>query len=193
LVLAFLSIVGGYVGIPYVLGGANHIHEFLAPVVGGGAPAKAHAGFSLISEAWAAAGGGGEHSATLELFLMALSVIIALTGIGIAYFLYLKNPALPKMLAEKWNGLYRLVSNKYYVDELYQALFVNSLKKLGMGLWKGFDELVIDGTVNGIAYVIGWFSGVIRKMQTGSVQNYAFSIVLGGLVLVIYYIMRGFF
>jgi len=52
---------------------------------------------------------------------------------------------------------------------------------------------VIDGTVNGIAYVIGWFSGVIRKMQTGSVQNYAFSIVLGGLVLVIYYIMRGFF
>jgi len=194
MVLAFLSIVGGYVGIPHILGGANHIHEFLAPVVGGGAePVKTHAGFSLISEAWAAAGGGGEHSATLELFLMALSVIIALTGIGIAYFLYLKNPALPKMLAEKWKGLYRLVSNKLFVGELYQVLFVNSLKKLGTGLWKGFDDFVIDGTVNGIAYLVGWISGVMRKMQTGFVQNYAFSIVLGGLVLVIYYIMRGFF
>jgi NADH-quinone oxidoreductase subunit L len=194
MVLAFLSIVGGYVGVPHVLGGANHIHEFLAPVVGGGAePTKAHAAFSLISEAWAAGGGAGGHSAALEVFLMALSVVIALSGIGIAYYLYLKNPALPKMLAEKWKGLYQLVSNKYYVDELYQVLFVNSLKKLGMGLWKGFDELIIDGTVNGIAYFVGWLSGVMRKMQTGFVQNYAFSIVFGGLILVIYYIMRGFF
>jgi len=191
MVLAFLSIVGGYVGIPHVLGGANHIHEFLAPVVGGGVePAKGHAAFSLISEAWAAGGGAGDHTA-LELFLMAVSVLIALTGIGIAYFLYLKNPAMPKMLAEKWRGLYQVVSNKYYVDELYQALFVNSLKKLGMGLWKGFDELVIDGTVNGMAYLIGWLSGVMRKMQTGLVQNYAFSIILGGLILVLYYVMRG--
>lgn len=194
MVLAFLSIVGGYVGIPHVLGGANHIHEFLAPVVGGGAgPAKGHAAFSLISEAWAAGGAGGDHSAAMELLLMAVSVAIALTGIGIAYFLYLKNPALPKRLAEKWKGVYQLVSNKYYVDELYQALFVNSLKKLGMGLWKGFDELVIDGTVNGIAYLTGWLSGVMRKMQTGLVQNYAFSIILGGLILVLYYVMRGVF
>ncbi len=192
MVLAFLSIVGGYVGVPHVLGGANHIHEFLAPVVGNGPPVKAHASFSLIQEAWAA-GAGGEHSATLELLLMAVSVVIALIGIGIAYFLYLKNPALPKMLAQRWRGLYQLVSNKYYVDELYQVLFVNSLKNLGRGLWKGFDDLVIDGTVNGIAYLIGWLSGVMRKVQTGLVQNYAFSIVLGGLILVIYYIIRGFF
>ena len=124
---------------------------------------------------------------------MAVSVVIALIGIGIAYFLYLKNPALPRMLTEKWSGLYRLVSNKYYVDELYQVLFVNSLKRAGTGLWKGFDEFVIDGTVNGIAYFIGWLSGVTRKMQTGLVQNYAFSIVLGGLILAVYYIMRAFF
>jgi len=192
MVLAFLSIVGGYVGVPHVLGGANHIHEFLAPVVGNGPPVKAHASISLIQEAWAA-GAGGEHSATLELLLMAVSVVIALIGIGIAYFLYLKNPALPKMLAQRWRGLYQLVSNKYYVDELYQVLFVNSLKNLGRGLWKGFDDLVIDGTVNGIAYLIGWLSGVMRKVQTGLVQNYAFSMVLGGLILVIYYIVRGFF
>jgi NADH-quinone oxidoreductase subunit L len=194
MVLAVASIIGGYVGIPHVLGGANHIHEFLAPVVGGSAePVKAQAIFSLISEAWAAGGGAEGHSAALEIFLMAVSVVIALIGIGIAYFLYLKNPALPKMLTEKWSGLYRLVSNKYYVDELYQVLFVNSLKRLGTGLWKGFDEFVIDGTVNGIAYFIGWLSGVTRKMQTGLVQNYAFSIVLGGLILAVYYIMRAFF
>ena len=55
-------------------------------------------------------------------------------------------------------ALYRLVYNKYYVDELYEVLFVNSLKGLGTGLWKGFDEFIIDGTVNGIAYFIGWLS-----------------------------------
>ncbi len=194
MVLAFLSIVGGYVGIPHVLGGANHIHEFLAPVVGGGAePVKTQAMLSLISEAWAAGGGAGGHSAALEIFLMALSVVIALIGIGIAYYLYLKNPHFPKALAERWKGLYTLVSNKYYVDELYQILFVNSLKKLATGLWKGFDEFIIDGTVNGTAYFVGWLSGVMRKMQTGLVQNYAFSIIIGGLILAVYYLMRGFF
>ncbi len=194
MVLAFLSIVGGYVGVPHVLGGANHIHEFLAPVVGGGAePGKAHAGFSLISQAWAAGGAEGSHSTALELFLMAVSVAIAFIGIGIAYFLYLKHPALPRRLAERWSGLYRLVSNKYYVDELYQVLFVNSLKKLGMGLWKGFDEFIIDGTVNGIAYFVGWLSNLMRRMQTGFVQNYAFSMIIGGVILALYYIVRAFF
>ncbi len=194
MVLAFLSIVGGYVGVPHVLGGANHIHEFLAPVVGGGPePGKAHAGFSILAQAWAAGGAQGGHSTALELFLMVLSVLIALTGIGIAYFLYLKNPILPKRLAEQYSGLYRLVANKYYVDELYQVLFVNSLKKLGMGLWKGFDEFIIDGTVNGIAYFIGWLSSLMRRMQTGFVQNYAVSMIVGGVILALYYIMRAFF
>jgi len=194
MVLAFLSIVGGYVGVPHVLGGANHIHEFLAPVVGGGPePGKAHAGFSILAQAWAAGGAEGGHSAALELFLMVLSVVIALTGIGIAYFLYLKNPILPKRLAEQYSGLYRLVANKYYVDEIYQVLFVNSLKKLGIGLWKGFDEFIIDGTVNGIAYFIGWLSSLMRRMQTGFVQNYAVSMIVGGVILALYYIMRAFF
>lgn len=193
MILAFLSIVGGYVGVPHVLGGANHIHEFLAPVVGGGAePVKTKAMLSLLSEAWAA-GGGGEGSAALELFLMALSVLIAFIGIGIAYFLYVKNPNLPKALAEKWAGLYTLVSNKYYVDELYQILFVNSMKKLGTGLWKGFDDFVIDGTINGLAYFIGWISSVARRIQTGLVQHYAFSMILGAVILTIYYLMRGIF
>jgi len=194
MVLAVLSVIGGYIGIPHVLGGANHIHEFLAPVLGGGVePAKAHAGISILSQAWASGAEAGGHSTALELLMMVVSVVIALIGIGIAYLFYVKNPALPKLLAERWKGLYKLVFNKYYVDELYEILFINSLKNLGTGLWKGFDELIIDGTVNGIAYLIGWLSSVMRRMQTGLVQNYAFSIVIGGIVLVAYYIVRAIF
>ena len=194
MVLAVLSVIGGYIGVPHVLGGANHIHEFLAPVLGGGAEsAKAHAGISILSQAWASGGEAGGHSAALEFVMMAISVVIALIGIGIAYLFYVKNPALPKLAAEKWKRLYKLVYNKYYVDELYEILFINSLKNLGTGLWKGFDEFVIDGTINGIAYFIGLLSGVMRKMQTGLVQNYAFSMVLGGIVLAAYYIVRAIF
>jgi NADH-quinone oxidoreductase subunit L len=195
MVLAGLSIIGGYIGVPQVLGGANHIHQFLAPVLGGGTePAEAHAGISILSSAWASGGEGGGHGgAVLELIMMVVSVVIALIGIGIAYLFYVKNPALPKMLAEKWKGLYKLVFNKYYVDEIYEILFINSLKNLGTALWKGFDEFVIDGTINGIAYFIGLLSGTMRKMQTGLVQNYAFSMVIGGVVLVAYYIVRAIF
>ena len=96
-------------------------------------------------------------------------------------------------MAENLNGLYRLVFNKYYIDELYEALFVNSLKGLGTGLWKGFDEFIIDGTVNGIAYLVGWLSSVMRRIQTGFVQNYAFSMVMGGVVLAVYYMVRSIF
>jgi NADH-quinone oxidoreductase subunit L len=194
MVLAVLSIIGGYIGVPHVLGGANHIHEFLAPVLGGGAePAKAHAGISILSQAWASGGKGEGHAAALELFMMGVSVIIALTGIGIAYLFYVKNPSLPKRTAEKWKGLYKLVFNKYYVDELYEILFIKSLKNLGTGLWRGFDDFVIDGTINGIAYLIGWVSAALRKMQTGLVQNYAFSMVVGGIILVAYYVVRAIF
>jgi NADH-quinone oxidoreductase subunit L len=194
MVLAVLSVIGGYIGVPHVLGGANHIHEFLAPVLGGGAePAKTHAGISIISQAWASGGEGAGHSAALELLMMVISVVIALIGIGTAYLFYVKNPALPKMLAERWKGLYKLVFNKYYVDELYEILFINSLKNLGKGLWKGFDDFIIDGLINGVAYLIGVISGGLRKIQTGLVQSYAFSMILGGIVLVVYYIVRAIF
>jgi NADH-quinone oxidoreductase subunit L len=193
-VLALLSVIGGYVGVPHVLGGANHIQEFLAPVLGSGAePAKAHAGISILSQAWASGAEAGGHSTQLEYFMMAVSVVIALIGIGIAYIFYVKNPALPKLASEKLKGLYRLVSHKYYVDELYEVLFIKSLKGLGTGLWRGFDEFIIDGTVNGIAYLIGWISGVMRRMQTGLVQNYAFSMVIGGVILAGYYVLRAIF
>jgi NADH-quinone oxidoreductase subunit L len=198
MILTVLSIIGGWIGIPHVLGGpfgiGNYFHEFLTPVVGGGGePAKTHAGLALISQAWASGGESGGNSAAIEILMMMVSLIIAFIGIGIAYIFYVKNPALPKSLAEKWRGLYKLVFNKYYIDEIYQVLFINSLKDLGTGLWKGFDDFVIDGTVNGIAYLIGLLSGAMRRIQTGLVQNYAFAMIIGGVILMGYYIIRAIF
>ena len=194
MVLAVASVLGGYLGVPHILGGNNIVHQFLAPVLGGGAePAKAHAGVTLLSQAWASAGEAGGESTGLEFVMMVISVAIALTGIGIAYLFYVKNPALPEKASARFSGLYRLVFNKYYIDELYGTLFVNSLKDLGRGLWKGFDDFIIDGTVNGIACLIGWLSGIFRRIQTGLVQNYALSMIIGGFILVVYYIMRSLF
>lgn len=190
IILAILSIIGGYVGVPHLLGGSNHIHEFLSPVFGEGIESiKTHQGFSLISEAFASSG-KASHSALLELLMMVISIIIALIGIGIAYLFYIKNPQIPKILSERQKRLYILLYNKYYVDEIYQVLFVDSAKSIGMGLWKGVDEFIIDGTVNGIAYLIGWLSSLIRKIQTGLVQHYAFSMIIGGVIILAYYIIR---
>jgi NADH-quinone oxidoreductase subunit L len=79
------------------------------------------------------------------------------------------------------------------VDEIYEVLFINSLKGLGIGLWKGFDDFVIDGAVNGIAYLIGLISRGMRRIQTGFVQNYAFSMILGAVIIAGYYIVRAIF
>ena len=198
-ILAVLSIIGGYVGIPHIFwGGFNKIGEFLAPVVGGhGEAVKGHAALSLQNVAHAAEGSAataqGLHFASMELTLMAISVAIALAGIFIAYVLYIKRPELPGILAEKRKTLYRVLINKYFVDEIYEFCFIDSLKALGTGLWKGFDDSVIDGAVNGTGrLIIGW-SGVLRKIQTGFVQSYAFSMVIGGVIVIGYYVFRAIF
>jgi NADH-quinone oxidoreductase subunit L len=198
-ILAGLSIIGGYVGIPHIFwGGFNKIGEFLAPVVGGhGEAVEGHAALSLQKVAHAAEGSAataqGLHFTSMELTLMAISVAIALAGIFIAYVLYIKRPDLPGILAEKRKTLYRVLINKYFVDEIYEFCFIDSLKALGTGLWKGFDDLVIDGAVNGTGrLIIGW-SGVLRKIQTGFVQSYAFSMVIGGVIVFGYYVFRAIF
>jgi NADH-quinone oxidoreductase subunit L len=199
-VLSVLSIVGGYVGIPHVLGGLNKIGEFLAPVVGGhGQGATGHAALSLQRVAYAAEHGVAKttahaaHSASMELTLMAISVAVALTGIFIAYVFYIKMPELPTLLAEKRKTLYTILVNKYFVDEIYGFSFVNSLKALGIGLWRGFDDLVIDGTVNGVGRTMIGFGGILRKIQTGFVQSYALSMMIGGIIVIGYYVIRAIF
>ena len=197
-VLSVLSIIGGYVGIPHIFwGGFNKIGEFLAPVVGGhGEVAKGHAVFSLEKVAHAAEGGGatetahGLQSASMEVILMAISVIVALIGFLIAYVFYIKRPNLPGIVAEKAKTLYTVLINKYFVDEIYEFCFVNSLKSLGIALWKGFDDVVIDGAVNGVGHLTVGSSRVLRRIQTGFVQSYAFFMIIGGIIVVGYYVIR---
>ena len=202
MILAALAIVGGWVGIPHALKGANRFHQFLSTAIKvshhGAGHAAIHGQVLLASNqgtAEIAHHVGSAHPAVdpMEYVLMAASVGIALLGLAIAYLMYIRKPAAPERLVASWPSLHGAVFNKYYVDEIYEFLFINSLKGLGKALWKGFDTLIIDGAVNGVASITGFLSGLIRKIQNGLVQSYALSMVVGGLVVVGYYVIRAIF
>ena len=169
-VLAGLSFVGGFLGIP----GASAISNFLSPVFG-------EHGHAEISGAEA----GVHHSAWLPYLMMVVSTAIAIAGIYLAYQMYIKKPEMPKKLAERFRLIYKLLLNKYYVDEIYDVLFVNPIKIGSVQLWKQVDARMIDGSVNGIARLVGWFSNVFRLLQTGYIRNYAFYIVAGCIFIIV--------
>jgi NADH-quinone oxidoreductase subunit L len=121
---------------------------------------------------------------------MGFSVVIALAGIALATVMYIKNPELPGRFTAKFSQLHRVVFNKWYVDEAYDALFVNTTKKLGIFCWKGFDVNVIDGIVNGVAKLVGVLAATLRHTQTGLFQNYALTMVLGTVVMVAIFILN---
>ena len=175
MLLAVLSVVGGWIGIPEILKGHNYFEEWLAPVFAHGA-----------------AGGHGtaHHPVALELGLMAGSVAVALCGIGLAYYLYRVRTNKPKEIAEAVPGLYKAVLNKYYVDEIYDFLFVRRIVNGSVWLWQAFDAAFIDGMVNGIAASVRKVGDGVRRMQTGVVGNYAFSLLLGAVLIVGYVITR---
>ncbi len=170
-VLAVLSIAGGYIGIPHL----NQFDAFLAPVFAHGhAMAEAH-----------------QEGLGLELGLMALSVAVALAGIYLAYQFYLAKAGAADRLATRLRGLYNLLVHKYYVDEIYEALFVRSLNWLSENFfWKIFDVKLIDGVVNGTAKLFGGIASVFRRWQTGIVQNYAVTFVLGLIIILGYLLIR---
>jgi NADH-quinone oxidoreductase subunit L len=165
IVLAGLSVVGGFIGIPYVLGGSNVLHHWLEPILGKG------------EEIVLATSDHLDHS--LELPLMIGSVIVALIGIFIATRYY-KSKTTLEASEKKLGTLYKLGYNKFYVDEIYDATVVQPTYHVSNGfLYKIFDVKIIDGIVNGAAWVVGEIGGVIRKLQTGLVQNYAVVILVG--------------
>ncbi len=185
MILAFLSIVGGLIlGFPPEHG---WLHGFLGPVVGVGGEHEAGAGIVVL--------------------LMSSALVIALMGWGVAHFLYAVSPATAEGWAERFSAAYRILLNKYYVDELYDLIFVEPLKRLGAMLdW--FDRAVIDGLVRGVERIADWgasgstwiekhivYAGLNvigygnhlaaregRKMQSGVVHHYA-AIIVAGLFL----------
>lgn len=132
-----------------------------------------------------------EDQTALELTLMGVSSLIALVGIGLAAFLFLQRPAVADRIAAQFPGVHRLLLNKYYVDELYDAAVVQPIRVVSQeGLWRGFDVRVIDGAVNGAGYVVGGMSALLRLLQSGSVKAYAASTFLGVTLILAYYIWR---
>lgn len=124
------------------------------------------------------------HNIWLEIFLMVLSLGVALAGIATAWFFYIKRRDLPgKLVKGQWG--FDLVQNKYYVDELYDETIVKPLVKGSDMLWRQADVRGVDGAVNGVAWVIKLFSKAASSFQSGFVRNYALIMVVGFIFLVI--------
>jgi NADH-quinone oxidoreductase subunit L len=122
---------------------------------------------------------------------MGISTLVAFGGIGIAAFFFLKNRRAADEMAGRFGGVYRLLSHKYYVDEIYDAAIVQPIRIVSEeGLWKRVDARFIDGSVNGVAQSVGGLSDVLRLLQTGSVRAYAASLLLGAVLIVGYYLWR---
>ena len=169
-VLAFLSIIGGYVGIPPALGGHERIAEFL--------------------NTGTAAAGGAEHAGmALEWMLMGASVLAAGVGFLVAWTFYVARPELPGRLASAAHALYSILTGKYYVDEIYNAVVVLPVVAGAREfLWRFIDIGVIDGAVNGMGQLIQSSAAGLRRMQTGFVRIYAGWILLGGILIVAWFL-----
>jgi NADH-quinone oxidoreductase subunit L len=225
--LAVGALVAGFVGVPAALGGPNTIEHFLEPSFTAraieGAPgrpgsiqlAAATAGSAALAADAASAPEGGEHmSRAGEIGLMVFSVFIGVLGIWTAYRFYVRSPEIAEGLQERWPGAHRVLSNKYYVDELYDATFVKGTMASAFGLWT-FDRRVVDGAVNGSGWLTvfaSWMSGlidryvvdgavnlvgrsaqessfVVRRVQTGLIQNYALLMLFGVFAFVSIYLL----
>jgi NADH-quinone oxidoreductase subunit L len=116
---------------------------------------------------------------------------LAVAGIATAWFLYMKRKDLPNRVASFFGPAYALVERKYGFDELYAWLFAGGARSLGRGFWRGGDQALIDGlVVNGSARVVGWFSGVIRTLQSGLLNHYAVAMLFGVMLLAFWFLRR---
>ncbi len=177
MVLAALSVVGGYIGVPKILGGGNWIEHFLDGSLGWHLPTLTLTGAAhgTVSQEWT---------------LLAVSVAVALAGIGLAYVFYVRKPDLPMRTAKSLGGLYTLVYNKYYVDELYMGAIVKPLKDVAGFLAARVDGPIIDGIVEGIGALVAAVGRGLQQLQTGLVRNYALGILLGAVLMLVYALVR---
>jgi NADH-quinone oxidoreductase subunit L len=170
MILAVLSIIGGFVGIPH----ASVIEHWLEPIF-----SPAH--YKLLTS---------EHTGGfMEYLLMFVSVAIAASGIYGARHLYLQRGEIAVSLVKRYPRMYRTLLNKYFVDELYDAVVVDPIVKTSHDvLWKAMDITMIDGSVNGSAKIINGIGQVFRKIQTGVAQSYAV-VFIGGILFVISWLL----
>jgi NADH-quinone oxidoreductase subunit L len=173
LVLAILAAIGGLTGWPH----------FMVPAEG--TLHNVMLGFELwLNEVFLVAdnfryfGRFGAHPYTAEAIAAGVSLAVAFSGIGLAWFMYLKKPELPGEIADKVRGLYRVLKHKYWVDEAYDTVFTQGSIKVGKA-WTWFDQNIIDGLmVNGTGWVAEQLGRILRSLQSGNVQRYAVYITL---------------
>jgi NADH-quinone oxidoreductase subunit L len=188
-ILAFLSTVGGLVGVPYALssmlgrGDINVFEHVLEPVIVHVGSNAEHAKASAMHNAEPAAEEPSAEGLSTERSLAGLSVVLAGFGILIGWFAFSSTPLrkMPKILAEKWR-----------IDDLYNGYIVDPLTNLSReGLWKGIDLGFVDGIVNGIGHFVIETGGIVRRVQVGFVRSYAAIILMGALVVIGYFIYYG--
>ena len=160
LILAFFSIITGYLGIP----------SFLEPVFATGQDPVVHHGEAGI-------------------VIMIAATVLGLIGIAAAYYAYVLRPDLPERLAQRWSGLYQGSLNKWYVDEVYDRLLVQPTCTVASALWKRVDVAVIDGAVNGVGRTIMWGGWILRLIQSGQTQHYALAMAMGIVMITAYLLL----
>jgi NADH-quinone oxidoreductase subunit L len=168
-VLAVLSVVGGWVGLPDHWLWGNVFGRFLAPVLG-----HPH----------------GEPAAATEITLMLVATLLAAAGAAVAYVFYVRVPGLPAILAWRLRGVYELLAGKYWIDELYDTVVVRPYVRASEALWHVVDQLLIDGAVNGTATAVLVNGQLWRHVQSGNVQHYALVFLGGAIALLSYYLLR---
>lgn len=169
MVLALLSVVGGFLGIPEVLGGGHALNEFLAPVFEG---SKQLATPHHLS-----------HST--EYMLMGVVITLTIVMIIIAYVMYVRKSGVPSKDEKSYGGFHRLIYNKYYVDELYTATVMKPLNGLSKAMDAVVERLFIDRIVNGTGRLVTWGGKTFRIVQTGNTSFYIFAMVISVIIILI--------
>jgi len=174
--LAIPSLVIGYLTVrPLLFGDYFGSAIFIAP---------AHTALASMKEEFHSSFVMAMHGLTQLPFLLAMS------GVVVTWFFYLKRPDIPAAIQRAFRPVYALLINKYYLDIFNDWFFAGGARLVGRGLWKGGDQMVIDGLVNGSARTVGWVSAVVRLYQSGQIYRYAFSMIIGVFVLLTLWMNR---
>jgi NADH-quinone oxidoreductase subunit L len=175
IILAVLSIGGGWIGIPHVFGGGAWFEKFLEPVMAHIPEGGEHA---------------AQHSALLEWALIALTIVLVGVSIYLAWYLYRKNIARATSLHQSFSGLHKAIYNKYWVDEFYGATIVRPIINSSIFIWKIIDVFVIDGIANGLARLVGDMSETFRRIQAGYLRGYLTAFLIGVVIVVGFLVVR---
>jgi NADH-quinone oxidoreductase subunit L len=176
MILAVLSVAGGWIGIPAVLGttffghDVNAFHHWLSPVV-----ASAHAEGAETAHA----------GASLEFALMGVALAVALAGIGVAFVIYRKREGAAAAIAARFRIVYAMWRNLYWVDEFYEAVVLKPFYAISR-FFAGFDRFVIDGIVNATGIIADIAGQILKLFQTGYVRNYALAFLMGVAAILVY-------